>query len=313
MTRALSLTALRTFESAARLSSFKLAATELSLSTSAISHQIRTLEENLDVVLFTRHAGGVALTEAGRVYLEHVRLSLDQLAQGAEALKQLQRQDQIRISLLSSFSTLWLIPNLVQFSCLHPGIKVELDDDPGIVDFSAGLFDAAIRYDFSGNGQWQQVITHPLFEEWIVPVCSPEYLQRNPEIVNLDFDERHTLLINKRHPDEWDQWFQSLPESPAPPIGDCKEHCVSTMMDTSNMTLMAASKGLGLALGRTPFVDQYLASSELVRVHSGVQFRGVRHYLVYPAKSSNIAGFPAFRDWIVEQARICNAQYRSLG
>jgi len=313
MSRIPSLTSLRTFEAAARLCSFKEAALELNFSTSAISHQIRTLEENLDIVLFIRNPGGVALTDAGQLYLGHVRVSLESLEAGAAALKRMQNQDKIRLSLLSSFSTLWLIPNLLQFYQEHPGISVELDDDVDIIDFSVASFDAALRYDFSGTGHWHDVTAHPLFEEWIVPVCSPDYLQKHPEIIRFDLDDRHTVLVNRRHPDEWQQWFRAQKKPIGDRVFDVDEHSATTVMDTSNMTLMAACKGMGIALGRTPFVDQYLESSELVRVHSGVQYRGVRHYLVYPAKTSNVSGFIAFRDWLVQRAWQSNEHYAKLG
>jgi len=265
MTRIPSLTSLKTFETAARLSSFKKAATELNLSTSAISHQIRGLEENLDVILFLRHPGGVTLSDAGQLYLGYVRRSLEQLEEGASVLKRMQRQDTIRISLLSSFSTLWLIPNLMQFNQMHPNTRVELDDDVGIVDFSIASFDAAIRYDFSGTGHWNNVTTHPLFEEWIVPVCSPGYLQEHPEIAQLGLNNRHTLLINKRHPEEWQHWLQAQDNLSVHPSYELQAHNATTMLDTSNMTLMAASKGMGIALGRTPFI--FVASAITLFIH----------------------------------------------
>lgn len=299
-----SFSSLRAFEAAARLGSFKEAALALNLSTSAVSHQIRSLEKMLGEKMFERKPGGVELTETAERYLKVVRASLDQLEKGTAAIQGHQEKHQLRITLLSSLSTLWLIPALESFRRQQPGIDIELIDDAELVDFNSAQVDAAIRYDFAGKGQWRNLVAHPLLEEHVFPVCSPKYLEMHPEIVELDWNASHTLLVNSRHKDEWDRWA----ETAGSPLR-LKAHPALTVMDTSNMTLMAARSGLGIALGRTPFMDQMLARAELVRIHSQVQHRGIRLYLVYPAEFGNRRHLMLFRDWLVTTGREAERGY----
>lgn len=300
MKRLPSLSALRAFECAARLCSFKLASAELGLTTSAISHQIRVLEQELGQALFHRVSGGVELNETGQQYLSFVRSGLDQLEQGTRLVRQKGQHAPLRISLLSSLSTLWLIPWLDNFRRRFPAIDMELIDNAELDDFSDRSIDAAIRYDFTGMRDWPDLIARPLSEEYVFPVCAPEYLLRYPEIGQLKWQHQHTVLINSRHSDEWEHWAQYAG------VSDLVTKAGCTMMDTSNMTLMAARSGMGIALGRTPFLDGFLERGELVQIHNAVLRRGVRHYLVYPQRNADLHSLTCFGDWLVEIAQECN-------
>ncbi len=302
-----SFSALRAFESAAKLGSFKQAAEALNLSTSAISHQIRALEREIGESLFERHGNGVVMTNAAKQYLKVVGSAFDQLEKGTQSIQRKHHKGTLQISLLSSLSTLWLIPQLDNFNQKYPGINIELIDNAELIDFTSSRIDAAIRYDFSGTGEWPGLVAHPLIEECIFPVCSPAYLKKHPDVVQLDWKPEHTLLINSRHEDEWDSWVNQLEVE-----AGSRARAHQTVLDTSNMTLMAAKNGLGVALGRTPFLDQYLENSELVRIHHGIQRRGYRHFLVYPPNSANNADLIQFRDWIVSSAKRCNVKYESM-
>lgn len=302
-----SFSSLRAFESAARLGSFKLAAQELNLSTSAISHQIRTLEALLGVLLFERHGAGTSLNDEGRQYLNAVRVALSQLESATVSLQKKTRSDILRVSLLSSFSTLWLIPRLDYFQSRHPDIEIELIDDVELTDFSTSICDAAIRYDFTGKGQWPDLVSHPLLEEFVFPVCSQDFLVKYPEVTKSLRTGQFPLLINKRHPDEWDVWFGHLGLE-----FDTGSYSHKSTMDTSNMTLKAASQGLGVALARTPFADQYMETGSLVSIHSGVQSRGVRNYFVYPAVAANNRNLACFRDWLMQESETCNERLKTL-
>lgn len=299
-----SFSALRAFEYAVRLGSFKEAAEALNISTSAISHQIRSLEKELGKSLFDRQANGVVPTDSARQYLKYVRNAFDQLEKGTDTVRGKQQTGSLQISLLSTLSTLWLIPQLEAFRRSHNRINIELVDNPELVDFNSSRFDAAIRYDFTGNGEWRGLVAHPLVEENIFPVCSPAFLKKYPEVVQLDWRPEHTLLINSRHPDEWDQWCRT-----AGIQFKTSEHPSCSIMDTSSMTLMAAKNGLGIALARTPFIDQMLKNAELVRIHRAVQKRGIRHFLVYPAEHANRTDLIQFRDWLISLSGQCNQYY----
>ena len=303
-----SLAALRAFEQAASLGSFKAAAAALNLSTSAVSHQIRALENELGVALFARHPGGVELTSDARQYLKSVRASLDQLQKATESIGGKRSRDLLRISLLSSLSTLWLIPLLDQFNAQYPGIDIELVDDGELADFGNNRVDAAIRYDLKGRGQWRGLVGHPLIDEYVFPVCSPAYLERHPAVVESDWARHHQLLVNSRHPDEWEHWSAVASQD-----FSLTDHPSYTIMDTSNMTLMAARSGLGVALGRTPFVDEMLRSNQLVRIHPAVQHRGSRHFLVYPPENANRHHLVTFREWLISTGKQCSANYQQQG
>ncbi len=296
-----SLQSLRAFEAAARHGSFKLAAEELNLSTSAISHQIRSLEHQLGVALFERRGVGVQINDQGKHYLASVRNSMAQLEKATLALQDKKSPNVLHLSLLSSFSTLWLIPRMEQFHRQHPEIGIELSDGIELTDFTTSTNDAAIRYDFEGTANWPGLVVHPLLEEYVFPVCSPTFLSRNPNITQLDWDEQPPILINRQHRDEWDTWFAYLEID-----FKSEEYPARSIMDTSNMTLKAASQSLGIALARTPFVDQYLESGSLVQIHSAAQSRGIRNYLVYPASSANNKRLSLFREWLIEEATSCN-------
>ncbi len=302
-----SFSALRAFEAAARFGSFKEAADALNLSTSAISHQIRTLEKELGQAMFERHANGVILTESARLYLTYIRSAFDQLEKGTDLVQQNLSKNALRISLLSTLSTLWLIPRLTQFNRLFPNTRIELGDSAELVDFSVSRADAAIRYDFNQKGEWKGLVAHPLIDEYVFPVCSPAYLEEHPEVVELKWHSEHTLLLNSRHPKEWETWANKKGIK----LTKNKKEIVPSVitMDTSNMTLMAAKNGLGIALGRTPFVDQLLENTELVRIHQEVHHRGTRHFLVYPADHANHPKLIQFRDWLISAAAKCNQHY----
>ncbi|MBX2870164.1 MAG: LysR family transcriptional regulator [Acidiferrobacterales bacterium] len=302
-----SFSALRAFEAAARFGSFKEAADALNLSTSAISHQIRTLEKELGQVMFERHANGVILTESARLYLTYIRSAFDQLEKGTELIQQNQSKNALRISLLSTLSTLWLIPRLPQFNRLFPNTKIELVDHSELIDFSISRVDAAIRYDFSQKGEWKGLVAHPLIDEYVFPVCSRTYLEEHPEVVELKWNSQHTLLLNSRHPTEWETWLANKEKKQSKKKTGSLPSVVT--MDTSNMTLMAAKNGLGIALGRTPFVDQFIENSELVRIHQNVHHRGTRHFLVYPADHANHPKLIQFRDWLITTSAKCNKRY----
>lgn len=300
-----SISALRAFELAARLGSFKQAADELGLSASAVSHQIRALEKELGEALFERQSNGIILTEPARTYLKTVRSAFDQLEKGTATIQRRQGGRPLQISLLTTLSTMWLIPELSSFQQKYSAINIELNDSPVLVDFKKSQrFDAAIRYDFNGDARWADLVVHPLVDEYIFPVCSPDFLKQYPEVVDLNWNDQHFLLVNSRHPDEWDRWCDAAGSD-----FRLKQHSNSTVMDTSAMTLMAARNGLGIALARTPFVDQMMKNMELVRIHRAVQYRGTRHYLVYPTDNANDPSLINFRDWLTETARACNENY----
>ncbi len=164
--------ALRAFEAAARHLSFARAAVELNLTPSAISHQIRHLEESLGRRLFERRHRGLELTAVGRVYFPLVRGAFEQLAQATVLIGGTgpELRNVLTISCMPSFAMVWLIPRLPAFQAAHPAIEVRLDTSSRFVDFARDGIDVGIRF---GTGQWPGVAAEFLFSETLFPICAP--------------------------------------------------------------------------------------------------------------------------------------------
>lgn len=287
--------ALRAFEAAAQLLSFKEAARQLHRTPSAISHQIRGLERELGTALFQRDPRGLRLTEAGRAYLAVVHDSLGELAEATARLQRAGGEGPLSISLFPSFAVRWLIPRLNDFRDACPGIEIELVSSVRQVDFDSGAIDAAIRF---GDGDWPGLRCDPLMVEERFPVCAPALAagaagppaMREPA----DLADR-VLLHNGAHPGEWAQW---LAEAGVEGIDAAR----GPVFDASNEVLAAAANGMGVALGRTPLVETDLEAGRLV-VPFEVRVRTPGCYwLVAPEAAADDAALAAFRTWL--QARL---------
>ena len=171
MRRLPSLKAVQAFESASRLGSFAAAADELHLTPSAISHQIRWLEQRLGIALFHRVHRSTVLTDAGRRYAETVAEAFGLIEAGTRAIERTGKSDILTVHSVPSFATQWLMPRLSRFSALNPDIDVRLNASVGVVDLAGGEADFDIRYGtvFPENG----VAVLPFPEETFVVLCAP--------------------------------------------------------------------------------------------------------------------------------------------
>jgi len=284
--------ALRAFEAAAQLLSFKHAATQLHRTPSAISHQIRGLEEDLGTALFHRDPGGLRLTDAGRQYLAAVHESLGGLAEATTRLQREHGEGPLSISLFPSFAVRWLIPRLNDFRERQPAIEIELVSSVRQADFDSGAIDAAIRF---GDGDWSGLRADPLMFEDRFPVCSPG-LAAGPRPLASAADLGHVVLLhNGAHPGEWSSWLEEAGV-------DGVDAQRGPVFDASNEVLAAAANGMGVALGRTPLVESDLEAGRLVApLETRVRSRG-RYWLVAPEATAGRASLSAFRHWL--QARV---------
>src|ERR1700757_1673158 len=169
-----SLNGLRAFEAAARHLSFTQAASELNVTQTAISHQIRRLEEELGIRLFIRKNRALALTPQARDYLPGVRAAFNDLRLATDRLLRKDDHNVLTISTLASLAAKWLLPRLSTFQEAHPGIDVRITTSTSLVDFRGGDVDAAIRY---GRGHWQGLRAQWLMADELFPVCSPTLLK----------------------------------------------------------------------------------------------------------------------------------------
>jgi len=280
--------ALRAFEAAAQLLSFKQAAAQLYRTPSAISHQIRRLEDELGTPLFHRDPHGLRLTEAGRTYLESVHAALDGLGDATTRLRREHGEGPVTISLFPSLAVRWLIPRLNDFRECHPEVEIELVSSVRQADFEGGVIDAAIRF---GAGQWPGLRCDALMVEECFPVCSPAVAAGPPALERPVDLARAILLHNGAHPREWAQWLAA-----AGIAGVSAER--GPVFDASNEVLAAAANGIGVALGRRPLIEGDIEAGRLVAPFEVSVRTPGRYWLVAPEATAERSALAAFREWL---------------
>lgn len=282
------LNTLRLFEAAGRHLSFKLAAEELNLTPSAVSHGIQTLEDWLGVPLFARGHRAIALTAAGQAYLPGVRQALEGIAGATEAVPGRAPSGRLAVSVAPSFALRWLIPRLTRFQTRHPDIDITIDTAHRQVEFPRDGVDAAIR---RGHGGWVGVEAVRLVGEDLVPVCTPALAATLTTPADLD---RATLLHVVSVSDDWDTWV-SLGDGPAL---DTRR---GLRFDTIHMALEAAVQGLGVAMGRLPIVLPEIAAGRLVPAFGPPRPCAAGYWLVSAPDAGRRPALAAFRRWIIEE------------
>src|ERR1700744_1625866 len=199
-----SLNGLRAFEAAARHLSFTQAASELNVTQTAISHQIRRLEEELGLRLFIRKNRALALTPQARDYLPGVRATFNDLRLATDRLLHKEDDKVLTISTLASLAAKGLLPRLSAFQEAHPGIDVRITTSTALVDFKGGDVDAAIRY---GRGHWPGVRADWLMADDFFPLCSPALLNGKRPLKCPEDLREHVLLHTSTNGEDWRQWL----------------------------------------------------------------------------------------------------------
>ncbi|MEH6445570.1 MAG: transcriptional regulator GcvA [Oceanospirillaceae bacterium] len=290
------LNALKAFEAAARHLSFTKAAQELNVTQAAISHQVRTLEEYLSASLFNRSSQRLSLTESGRTLLPNITQAFNLVEKGYQNLHRQTAHPKLTIKAPSSFSVQWLMPRLVAYQKLVPDIEISLSAQDNDLEFFQEIFDIEIRYLFDRDKEAGKTL---LFKEEIFPVCSPVLLtQAKPLLVAADIVQ-HALLHINFYPEDWQMWLEHAGVEGV-------EYERGHRFDQSVLTLEAAVQGLGIAMGRTPIVDQKLKSGELVAPFSEKLPSSGGYWLMIKADVDTPAHVAHFRQWIIDLARIEN-------
>jgi LysR family glycine cleavage system transcriptional activator len=285
------LNGLRAFEAAARHLSFTLAARELNVTQTAISHQIRRLEERLGLKLFQREHQRLILTPAAQAYLPAVRRAFSELREATDRLQRQERRGPLTVSTLTSFAVKWLVPRLASFQAAHPDIEVRVTTGLALVDFRRDDVDMAIRY---GHGDWPGLHTDWLLREEVFPVCAPS-LAAGPTALRRPADlAQHRLLHVTAYAEDWRLWLT------AAGIGDIDPtHGLSFDLQVS--AIQAAIDGLGVALGRRPVVDDDLAAGRLVAPFDVVLPSHAAYYVVSPIETAQQHKVKAFREWLLAE------------
>ena len=288
--------ALRGFEAAGRRESFKAAAEELSLTESAISHQVKSLESFLGVALFERSPQGVRLSEAGRAYLAAVAPLLDGLAAATAGVVGEPESGALRLRATPAFASRWLAPRLDSLAAAHPGIELEMETGIELPDFEREEIDAAIVY---GAAPVAGLSVTPVLSTTRYPVCAPELLAERPRPKRpedlLDF-----TLLRDLVGDDWASWMgaagaaapdAAAAESRGPRLAHCE------------LTLRAAEEGQGVTLAYDVLVRRPLAEGRLLRLFETATEPKILYSLAYPAHRANRPLLGAFRDWLLGEAR----------
>jgi LysR family transcriptional regulator, glycine cleavage system transcriptional activator len=285
-----SLNGLRAFEAAARHLSFTLAAAELNVTQTAISHQIRRLEEQLGLRLFERRNRGLALTREAQGYLPSVRAAFEDLRKATARLQRPGRDELLVVSTTASLAAKWLVSRMAAFQDAHPGIEVRITTSAHLVDFRREQVDMAVRY---GRGNWAGLRAQWLMAEDIFPVCSPALLHAEKPLRRPEDLAHHTLLHATVSREDWQLWLTAagLPTSLATRRG--------LSFDQSFMATQAAMDGLGVALGRTPYVETDIAAGRLVVPFDVVLPADAGFYIVAPEETADTPKIALFRDWLI--------------
>src|SRR3954452_21960741 len=199
-----SLNGLRAFEAAARHMSFTLAASELDVTQTAISHQIRRLGGELGIRLFVRQNRTLSLTPEAKEYLPGIRAAFNDLRLATDRLLRKDDGNVLTVSTLASLAAKWLLPRISDFQEKHPGIDVRITTSTALVDFRSGDVDTAIRY---GRGQWPGLPAAWLMGDQLFPVCSPALLAGDKPLRCPEDLANHVLLHSTNNEDDWRLWL----------------------------------------------------------------------------------------------------------
>lgn len=285
----LPLNGLRAFEAAARHQSFTRAAIELCVSQPAISHQVKRLEDRLDVSLFKRLPRGLMLTAEGEALLPIVRESFDQMAGMLERFTSGYVREVLTVGAVGTFAVGWLLPRLARFRERYPHIELRLSTNNNRVDLAAEGLDCAIRF---GNGAWHGLEATPLFGAPLTVLCVPEIAEQLSRPQDLF---GYTLMRSYRA-DEWPAWFAAAGVKSPLPVSH------GMIFDSSLAMMEAALQGVGVALAPPVMFDRSLASGAVQQPFNVFVSKG-SYWLTRLKSRDETPAMASFKKWLSEATR----------
>lgn len=299
MDRLPSLNSIRIFETVARLLSYTAAAKELHVTTSAISHRIKDLENTLGAILIDRTAQRIYLTPIGKQYYEQIAQGLMQLTSATNALHRAKGARILRISSAPTLTSRWLLPRLERFMSEFPDIHVELSAILNTEDFTKGNFDIAIRYLRSIPSGLHAV---PLGPNHVFPICSPRLL-KGKHALRTPLDLKHHTLIDARELPGieerfvvWNGWLKAARYSQV-------EGKNELVLFPRWLMMQAVDQGLGIGLARTLPASDDLISKRLICPFGPALPLSVTFYTVCPESTAHNPEIVIFRDWVLAEAQ----------
>lgn len=285
--------ALQAFEAAARHLNFTRAAVELNLTQTAISHQIRNLEDSLNVPLFVRDAGRLYLTKAGENFAASARHVIGEVSQATDLASYEERDDTLTVGCLGTFQIKCLLPCIEEFRALHPDVTLRFKTLVPNAPTPRPSYDVAIQY---GVGDWPGMAAYRLGDEEVFPVCSPELLKREGALREPADLADHTV-IRTGSPllvrDDWPFWLQ---KAGVPSLSFAHE----LSCDLLYPAFHAAIEGLGIVMGRSAVVRHDLLRGNLIEPFRVRVQSPSAYYLLVPHERENLSKVRAFKAWALE-------------
>jgi len=286
------LSSLRAFEAAARLRSFKLAADELAVTATAISHRIRALETELGCLLFIRKTRAIEPTAAGQSLYAAVRDGFDTIAAGVDRLRQRARPT-VRLSTTPAFAAKWLVPRLASFQNAHPHIDLHVHASYEPVDLNLGTIDLAIRY---GQGRYEDMQTTLLLQDRFAPVASPALQVTNAQallqrtLIHFDWSQPVSLDLS------WSAWARAA-DMPQLDVA------AGIRFSEESHAIQAAIAGQGVALLSLVLIQEELKLG-LLESRLAPTLDGYAYYLVRPLRATSSAAASTVANWLLENRNL---------
>ena len=282
------MSALQAFATTAETLSFKEAARKLGLSPSALSRQVRSLEDHLGTELFVRRNPGVELTRSGARYLVTARHVMSEL-RGASAALASETRGPLRISGLESFCAKWLVPHLPEFQLAHPEIEIRLEATLRYADFDRDPIDVAIRF---GTGPWEGLHAEPIVDREFFPVCSPALRHADPPLRDVADLAHHVWIHLTQTPEAWNDWTRTAGLASLRGERDL-------YFDHAGIALSAAQSGQGVALSSRLLCAAELADGRLCIPFEPRGHSDETYHLVCRPEGLEDPRIVALRDWLV--------------
>lgn len=289
------------FEAAARTLSFTKAGEELFITQSAVSRQIRGLEDHLGVALFERRPRSLALTERGRILHRAASEFLERLQETTDRLRADGGAPNLTVTTTGGFASLWLIPRLRTFTVLHPDVDVRISASYKTVNLERSLVDVAVRYCKEEEAPEGAI---RLFGEDLLPICSPALLTEGPHPLRALADlEHHALLHMEEARDlmDWDTWLAAQGHPGLKPAA-------SIRFDSYEGMIQAALSGQGVAMGIGRLVSGLVESGKLVSPFCKTVTGSRSYFVIRSANTRTRSHVQAFVDWLIEEAKTAIAE-----
>ncbi|MGL1959333.1 MAG: transcriptional regulator GcvA [Colwellia sp.] len=293
-TRLPPLNALKAFEASARQLSFTRAAEELFVTQAAVSHQIKSLEDYLGIKLFVRKNRSLLLSDEGQSYYLDIKDIFNAINEATEKLLARGAKGSITVSTQASFAIQWLVPRLTHFNALYPDIDVRIKAVDLNENSLTGDVDVAIYY---GRGRWNNIHADKLHTEYLIPVCSPLFLEKistngqQPILTPSDLIQ-HTLIHDTSRKD-WKRWFKQVGVT-----GANINH--GPIFSHSAMVVQAALYGQGVALAYSVLVKPDIDSGRLVCPFNDVLVSKNSYFIVCRENQKELGKIAVFREWMLD-------------